>query len=210
MLITGTSSGLGAALAKVFEEKGWNVIATVRKDLDVGDQSSLDEFVATLGGKPIDVLINNAGVYDAPPEDDDAVISKMDEVANALRINSAGPRILSEALIPNLKAGSEKLIVTISSGMGTFAKLNDYSARHWPYSASKAALNYEMTSFNRLFPDIKSVLVHPGSVKTKIGGEQADMEPIVSAEKIYGLIENHESKLVVGKINVYDGSQIEL
>lgn len=209
VLITGTSSGLGRGLAEVFRDKHWDVIATTRKELDISEQKFIDEFVNSLGDKPIDVLINNAGVYDSTAVNYEDVVSTMDDVDAVFRTNAIGPRILTEKLVSNLEKSQLKLIVTITSGMGTHSQMSSYSAKHWPYSASKAAADFEMSSFALVHPKIKSVLIHPGSVISKIGGEGASVEPRDAAEKILDLIENHEVKLPNGKLVNTEGKVIE-
>lgn len=209
VLITGAGSGIGKALAQVFAKNGWEVIAATHKDLDVASQKSIEAFVKKLNGKSVDVLINNAGVYDSGSVDRETVVSTVDDVTNVLKVNTIGPRALSEALLPNLKKGTEKLVVTISSVMGTYAALDTYTAEHWPYSLSKNAVNYAMTSFSKLNPTIKIVLIHPGWVKTKIGGSGAQLEPEFSAGKIFELIQDHKSKLKNGEFVDYEGKSLE-
>ena len=159
-------------------------------------------------GKAIDVLINCAGVYDGPA-DGDSTATTIKRITKVFQVNTIGAKILTDLLLPNLLKGEEKLIVTISSIMSTYAKLDEYTAKHWSYSASKMALNCAMISFNKEHPEIKSVLIHPGWVKTKMGGKDAIIEPSESAEGIYKLIKNHQSDLLNGKLIDYQGKLIE-
>jgi len=208
ILITGVGSGLGKSLKKIFVENGWEVIALTHKDLDVADQKSIEELAKKLQGKPIDVLINCAGVYDGPA-DGDSTATTIEGITKVFQVNTIGAKILTDLLVPNLLLGKEKLVVTISSIMSTYAKLDEYAAQHWSYGASKMAVNYAMLSFNKVHPEIKSVLIHPGWVKTKIGGKDAIIEPNESAEGIYKLINNHQSDLPNGKLIDYQGKLIE-
>ena len=228
IVITGAASGLGLELCKVFSSNGWNVIATCRQSddfpkkhlnenitvlpLDVSDQRSIDIFVANLKERPIDVLVNCAGIYDSRQNsvDDDTMISTLPNVTKIFQVNSISPKILADSLSPNLKRGSEKLVVTISSGMGTYSEMDEYHAEHWPYSASKAAVNYSMIAFAKQYPDIKSVLISPGWMKTKIGGKDATVEASFSAQKIFGLISYHKDKLPNGKLIDYQGNVMRL
>lgn len=209
VLITGAGSGLGKALSKVFIKNNWETLALPHEELDVTDQKSIAVLVKKLNGKPIDVLINNAGIYDGPADGEPTAVT-IPLITNVFQVNSVGPWILANSLLPNLLKGKERLIVTISSIMGAYRKLDDYYARHWSYGASKMAVNYAMLSFNREHPGIKCALVHPGWVKTKIGGKDAVVDPRDSAEGIYKLIEDHKSKLPVGKLINYQGNIIEL
>ena len=93
--------------------------------------------------------------------------------------------------------------------MSTYDKLDEYAAKHWSYGASKMALNYAMISFNKEHLEIKSTLIHPGWVKTKMGGKDALIEPSESAEGIYKLIINHQSDLPNGKLIDYQGKLIK-
>ena len=208
VLITGAGSGVGEALKEVFNKHEWEVIALAHEDLDIAEQKSIEELIKKLQGKPIDVLINCAGVYDGPA-DGDSTVTTIDSTTKVFLVNTIGPKILADLLLPNLLKGKEKLIVTISSVMSTYFKLDDYAARHWSYGASKMAVNYAMISFTKEHPEIKSVLIHPGWVKTKIGGIDAVITPNESAVGIYKLIINHQSSLLNGKLIDYQGNLIE-
>lgn len=94
--------------------------------------------------------------------------------------------------------------------MGTYTGMDSYHAMHWPYSASKAAVNYAMVAFAKQRSDIKSALIHPGWVKTKIGGVDAPLEPSFVAQKIFELISEHKTKLPNGKLVDYQGNIMEL
>ena len=196
VLITGAAKGLGLDLSRAFLDGGWSVIATGRDaadipqdvstnpkakalSLDVTDESSIRNVSVALSNVPIDVLINNAGIYDSPSVDDDSAVRDMDHIIKVFRTNSIGPKFVSEALADNLEKGGEKLVVTISSGMGTYAQLfgegmtsvsrgksDVYTASHWAYSASKTAANYSMLCFHVLHPNIKSVLINPGWIRS--------------------------------------------
>lgn len=208
VLITGAGSGLGQALKEIFVKNNWEIIPITHKDLDISNQKSIEELIKKIQGKPIDVFINCVGVYDGPA-DGDSTATTIEGITKVFQVNTIGAKILADLLLPNLLKGEEKLIVTISSIMSTYAKLDEYAAKHWSYSASKMALNYAMISFNKEHPEIKSVLIHPGWVKTKIGGKDALIEPSESAEGIYKLINNHQSDLHNGKLTDYQGKLIK-
>ena len=225
VFITGAGRGLGLELTKVFLRNGWRVIAACRNskelpadtaavqnilalDLDVTDQRSLEACAEKIKGTPVDVLINNAGIYDSASVDEETVITSLPEITKVFQVNSIGPKLVSEALLGNLQAGSEKLVVTISSSMGTYEMLDEYHAQHWPYCASKAAVNYIMTAFAKEHPEIKTSLINPGWMKTAIGGKDAELEPSFSAEKIFALITDHTNKLRNTELVDYEGSPI--
>ncbi len=212
IFITGAGRGLGLELAKVFLKHDWRVVAAYHAsdplpadvaahanvqtvELDVTSDSSIAAAAAAVKGTAIDVLVNNAGIYDTVSAHDDTVVSTVAQITRVFQINSIGPKLVSEALLPNLLSGGEKLIVTISSGMGTYQMLNAYHSKHWPYATSKSAVNYIMTAFHQAHPEIKTSMITPGWMKTQIGGKNAEVDPSVSAEKIFGLIANHPEKL---------------
>jgi NAD(P)-dependent dehydrogenase (short-subunit alcohol dehydrogenase family) len=221
VLVTGVNRGLGFALATGFLEAGWRVIGLAREMpelpqsdrlqvelCDLADGPSIGAIAARLQGAPIDVIINNAAMYDSQPNDDTATTDHT-KLTRLFQVNTVAPKVLADALAGNLHAGVDKLVVTMSSGMGTYAEFDDYSARHWAYSASKAAVNYAMVSFAKLNPSFKSVLVNPGWMQTAIGGEDAPLKPEESAAAIIDLIMNHEDKLPNARMVDYDGKHMD-
>jgi len=132
VLITGANRGLGLEFAKQFKEKGYNVIGTARKpleakelnelgvqveQLDVADPISLQEFSKRMSGIPVDILINNAGVF----LDRRATLEtvKPEDMAKTFAVNSAGPLFVTQALLPNMRSGKLKQVVNISSQLGS-------------------------------------------------------------------------------------------
>jgi len=129
-LITGANRGIGLALVREFQSKGHTVIATARdlaaaKDLkatgaelhtlDVSDAASIKALAEALKGRPIDFLINNAGLGDR------ADISRLDydRFEEILRVNTIAPIRVLDALTPNLAAGKEKIAAALSSQLGS-------------------------------------------------------------------------------------------
>ncbi len=205
VFITGANRGLGLELVKVFLKNSWKVFAACRNKnnfpaeisgsqnltvltLDIINQDSVNAALREFGVTPVDVLINNAGIFDSTSVDDDKVASTVEAAGKVFETNSVAPRLLAERLVPNLRAGTGKMILTISSHMGTHSKMDEYHAQHWVYSASKAAVNYAMSAFGLLHPDLKSVLIHPGWMKTDMGSSSAPLEPEFSAQKIFILV----------------------
>jgi len=214
---------LGLALAKAALAAGWKVIAVARTApeipsspnlqvelCDLSSDPALQALLLKLQNVPIDVLVNNAGVYDSPSADDPSAINDYAALTNVFKVNAIVPKLLADALVPNLQARQEKLVVTISSGMGTYAEFEEYHAEHWAYGASKAALNYAMISFAALHKDIKSSLVNPGWMQTKMGGKDATIPPEESAANILDLITNHQTKLPNAKMVDRLGEAMEL
>jgi len=198
ILITGASRGIGRELATRLQARGERVTATVRRAadgeplsalgidvhlLDVTEQASIDGLVADLAGAPIDVLINNAGLYGTRPEFEGLEI---DDVRRVFEVNAFGPLRVTQALLPNLRAGGLKKVAHLTSKMGSIA--DNTSGGSYAYRASKSALNMFAKSFALDFAaeGIASCVLHPGWVQTDMGGPSA---PVQVADSAAGLIE---------------------
>ena len=160
VLITGANRGLGLEFAKQYAADGWSVIATCRNPIGVGelaqiegniavygleilDPASLTRFAADLGDKPIDVLINNAGVYGPKPvKAADVTVADWTPV---FQTNAMAPLLVSRTLLKNVKASERKMIVNISSIMGSIEK--GAGPSEYIYRSSKAALNMVMACY---------------------------------------------------------------
>jgi NAD(P)-dependent dehydrogenase (short-subunit alcohol dehydrogenase family) len=164
--------------------------------LDVTSDDSVKALAKELAGTPIDVLINNAGVGGGS----NIGISKVDFelMKPAFDINALGPLRVTQALLPNLRAGERRTIVSITSRMGSIA---DNSEGDWyAYRASKAALN--MFSKNlalELAPEgFICVVMHPGWVRTRMGTDKA---PLSVEESVSHMMR------VIGNLSVGDTGQ---
>ncbi|MEM8757606.1 MAG: SDR family oxidoreductase [Planctomycetota bacterium] len=195
-LITGANRGIGFELAKQLAERQDIVIGTARDpgsatalfeagvevvELDVADDDLLAALPEQVADRPIDVLINNAGVYNDKAGLDGTDLEKF---MQSMRINAAGPLAVTRALLPRLEAGGKKLVVNISSTMGSLT--NTANGGSYGYRASKAALNMvTRTLAVDLAPQgIGVVCVHPGWVETDMGGKGADLSPEESSRNI--------------------------
>jgi len=189
VLITGANRGLGLEFARQYAADGWNVIATARNPdgadeleslsvealaLDVADAASVDALATALEGRPIDLLINNAGIF---PRVRGIEEIDFDDYGRTLVVNSVGPVRVTRALLPNLRAGEMKTVVNITSRLGSIA-LTDNGV-FYGYRESKAALNmFSRTLAMELKPEGFTVLtIHPGWVRTDMGGENANLSP---------------------------------
>jgi NAD(P)-dependent dehydrogenase (short-subunit alcohol dehydrogenase family) len=209
VLITGANRGLGLEFCRQYGAAGWQVIACCRhpeaapeltaltdqhpsievRGLDVSRFAAIDELSLALRDRPIDVLINNAGVYgDAERQ----VLGHIDYAAweNVFRVNAEAPVRMVEAFLPQLAAGQRKLIVAISTLMGSIG--DNTSGGHIQYRSSKAALNAAMKSLSLDLrgQGIGVLILHPGWVRTEMGGPQA---PTLPAESIAGMRQVIES-----------------
>jgi NAD(P)-dependent dehydrogenase (short-subunit alcohol dehydrogenase family) len=203
VLITGANSGLGLEFTKQYAAKGWNVIATHRRrdmpetlaevvsqypkvrveTLDVTDVAQARALAARLADVAVDVLINNAGVYNdrsgcasgdeaCPGDWSTQSFGQMNyELLDTIMdVNIKGPLVVSEAFYPNVKAGTLKKIVAISSSNGTITgELPNPRPGATFYRMSKAALNREMQIVAAsVKPDgVTVVILNPGPTLTE-------------------------------------------
>ncbi len=206
ILITGIGQGIGKALAEKFLNEGHVVIGTVYDTTDIHSHDKLytvsldlskSESISTCVENikeinlPIDVVINNAGIL--ADEDDTQVV--VDKLRKTLEVNLIGTIDFTERIIPLVSTDGH--IINISSSAGSLA-LAEEGASHYPYhypsyKISKAALNmYTVTLALRLkAKGITVSSVHPGWVKTAMGGSDADTTPEQVAEEIYSFAFSH-------------------
>jgi NAD(P)-dependent dehydrogenase (short-subunit alcohol dehydrogenase family) len=197
VLITGANRGIGLEYARQFAARGYKVIGTARdpadakelaavadrvEPLDVTDAASVAALAARLNGAAIDILVNNAGVFDRKDVSVDRVDFAMME--QTLAVNTLGPLRVTQALLPNLRAGKRRTIVNMSSQLGSIELSN---GRWYAYRASKAALNQvNKTLSAELAPEgFTCVVLHPGWVRTELGGADATYS---AQESVGGLI----------------------
>ena len=202
MLITGANRGIGLELARQFAAAGWQVIGTARRpdaaqeleetgadiiQLDVTDQQSVARLSNDLDGRPIDVLINNAGIQRLMWTIEEVDFEQFDQL---LAVNTVGPVRVTQALLPNLRAGAMKTIVNVTSNLGSIGENAD--GGFYGYRESKAALNMFTKSLAAdLGPDgFTCIVIHPGWVRTDMGGSSAPVEVEDSAAGIRRVIDN--------------------
>jgi len=205
VVITGANRGIGLELARHYQREGWQVTGVCRESskeleevaevidrIDITSAADVKRMAEALSRKPIDLLINNAGLLN------DEVLGQLnfDSIRLQMEINAYAPLRISEALLPNLVAGSK--IALITSRMGSIAD-NDSGGRYG-YRASKAALNAFGKSLSVDLKDrgIAVALLHPGYVKTRMvnfGGLISPEESAAGlAQRIAGLnLENSGS-----------------
>lgn len=189
-VITGANRGLGLEFAGVYLAHGWTVHAGCRHParadglrrlegdlhihaLDVDDPKDVRALAESLGGEPVDLLINNAGVYGKR----DAKLGAFDyaDWEQVLRTNVLSPIRLAETLAGNVARSAQKKMAFVTSRMGSITMNAGGSIA---YRTSKAALNMAVSC---LALDMKSrgvtcVLLHPGWVRTDMGGPNAAIE----------------------------------
>jgi NAD(P)-dependent dehydrogenase (short-subunit alcohol dehydrogenase family) len=202
VVITGGKSGLGLELAKAYEAAGHHVIVGCRNaavapvgeayELDMASESSIDAFAAHLGDRPIDVLINNAGIdgrnVGATDGHREALTISSAAFTAVMEVNVNGPLLLTQHLAPNLRATKGK-VVNISSQIASM-EVAQTMGRDISYAASKAAFNMVSIKLAQaLKPDgVTVVMMHPGWLRTAMGGPSAAVEPDVAAAEIMATI----------------------
>ena len=149
--------------------------------LDIDDEASADAFVAALTEKygKVDFVIYNAGVsgtFSTPK-----AVSKTDLV-NTFTTNAFAPISLTDKMLPLLKASKDPRAVYVSTMMSSLALVNNSVMPS--YRASKVALNMLVRTLAQDVPEVAFMLVHPGWVKTAMGGENAPVLPDDSAAGI--------------------------
>jgi NAD(P)-dependent dehydrogenase (short-subunit alcohol dehydrogenase family) len=196
LLVTGANRGIGLEWVRQASRDGWLVHATCRDParakelstlaaesggrvqvhaLEVRDPAAVDALATTLAGVAIDVLLNNAGVYGQS----DGGFGRTDAELwrQTFDINVIAPMKLMEAFVDHVAASTQKCMVAISSKMGSIT--DNTSGGVYVYRSSKAALNMVMrsVSIDLAARGITAVTLHPGWVRTDMGGPNALMEP---------------------------------
>jgi NAD(P)-dependent dehydrogenase (short-subunit alcohol dehydrogenase family) len=208
VFITGAGRGLGLCLATLFLEKGYTVFAGQYKEsrnltdlaeagnqnlrrvqIDVADSKSVEHVALEVGSLAagLDVLVNNAAVC----ESEGSVLEDLnfEETAQILNVNTLGPLRVTKAFLPLLRRGKMKIIVNISSEAGSIE--NCWRKGMFGYSMSKAALNMQSRLLDNYLTGegfrVKSI--HPGWMRTDMGGKNADIGPDEAAQGIFKIVE---------------------
>jgi NAD(P)-dependent dehydrogenase (short-subunit alcohol dehydrogenase family) len=232
VFITGANRGIGLEFVKQYVAEGADVHASCRRPggaaelkalerenrsrlhvhaLDVTRTEAIQRLAGALAEKPIDILINNAGVF-GPNADVDKdqrqSLGSIDEeiVAKVMRINAIAPLVVAQSFTEHVAKSAEKKMVAISSSM---ASIGEGSGGHYAYRMSKAALNMAMTVLGRdLQPRGVSVLVFcPGWVQTEMGGAHA---PQTVEQSVRGLRQLIDARSAPGiaDFRLFDGTPL--
>jgi len=226
VLITGANRGIGLEMVKYAMQQGWRVFACCRNPhtadnlfniaklsngqisvhiADMLELATLQALSYELRNDPIDILINNAGIYGSDNNKFGAV--DVNGWLQAFQVNSIAPLKMVEAFAEQLLMGERKLVACMSSKMGSMA--DNGFGNSYIYRSSKAALNAVVKS---LSIDLKSqgiitVALHPGWVKTDMGGPDAEITARESVELLF----SHLMLLTIedsGRFIDIDGSDI--
>ncbi|UVL62285.1 SDR family oxidoreductase [Pseudomonas sp. B21-032] len=217
-LIIGASRGLGLGLVQRLVEDGWNVLATVRdparaetlralprvqvETLEMNSTSQLDALQQRLQGQVFDLLFVNAGVMG--PGDQNPERAQLADVGELFLTNAVSPIRVAQRLAPQLR--EDGVLAFMSSILGSVA-IPDGSEMCL-YKASKAALNSMINSFVTLQQPQQTVLaMHPGWVKTDMGGENAEIDVLTSTRGMLEQIKANAGKGGLHFIN-YKGESL--
>jgi NAD(P)-dependent dehydrogenase (short-subunit alcohol dehydrogenase family) len=226
-LVTGASRGLGLELVRQYSADGWDVLACARAlgeaqdlrrladerggrvalhPLDVTDFAAVDSLAQRLRDVPIDVLINSAGSMGGRGSSFGA--SDFAEWDRIFRLNAFAPLKIAEAFVGHVARSAHKKIISISTIMASMARNN--MGGFYAYRASKAALNAIMVSIaidlQRRHRIIAAVL-HPGWVRTDMGGPRAEIDPRTSVAGMRRVI-GDLTPAQAGRFWTYDGSEL--
>jgi NAD(P)-dependent dehydrogenase (short-subunit alcohol dehydrogenase family) len=185
IFITGASSGIGRATARLFQERGWKVAVAVRDPAAVADLAALERVrayrldvtegpsveaaiaaaVADFGG--VDVLVNNAGYAALGPFE----AASEEQLRRQFETNVFGLMRVTRAILPHFRARRAGAIVNVSSiaGQLTLPLYSLYHASKWAVEGFSESLAYELRPFG-----IKVRLIEPGSIKTDFYGRSMD------------------------------------
>jgi NAD(P)-dependent dehydrogenase (short-subunit alcohol dehydrogenase family) len=243
VLITGANSGIGLEFTRQYAAKGWTVIATHRRtvapaslaelaakyskvrleQLDVTRVDQVQALAKKLANVPIDVLINNAGVYNdrsgCAPEDEGCpgdwttqTFGKMhfDLFDTIMAVNVKGPLIVSEAFFANVKASRQKKLVAISSSNGTLTGESPVRPGTIFYRTSKAALNRSMqiVASSVKADGVTVVMLNPGPTLTEHQAYLKDFKGMLKTSfTVENMIRTIEQVTLqdTGKFLRYDG-----
>ena len=225
ILVTGANRGIGLELVKQYCNQNYQVIGTYRNEntsgefismsrnlnnlkvysLDVSSDQSLKDFSSKLGDTPVDIFINNAGVYGPR----DSSFNNVDERnwISVFQTNAIAPLLLTQLIIENLRNGSQKKLIYITSKMGSID--DNKSGGAYIYRSSKTALNSVVKSISLdLAKDgMKVALLHPGWVRTDMGGPNGLIDATTSVSRMTEVIDRL-SQSDSGCFFNYDGSKI--
>ena len=226
-LVTGANRGLGLAFTAELLERGARVLACCRDPahaevlaalaaahgerlsihpLDVADANAIAALttVAATRLQRIDLLVNNAGVLVSGERFGNV---RAESLATSFAVNATAPLLVTQALCPLLALGNRPRVLCVTSQLGSIAQASSF--RTISYAMSKAALNMAVKRLAaELSPrGIVVLAVHPGWVKSAMGGKGATLAPAASAHALLGLIER-ATVAEGGKFFAYDGAEL--
>jgi short-subunit dehydrogenase len=198
IFITGASAGLGKSTAKLFQSKGWHVIATMRNPeneteltelenvtvlkLDVANPSQIQEVIRkVIGLHSIDVVLNNAGY---------GLIGALEaltdeQITRQIETNLLGLIRVTKAFIPHLRANKKGIFINVTSMFGLigYPTCSVYSATKFAIEGFSESLAYELAHFG-----VKVKTVAPGGMQTDFAGRSLDGGQHEAYQKLMGKV----------------------
>jgi NAD(P)-dependent dehydrogenase (short-subunit alcohol dehydrogenase family) len=229
ILITGSNRGIGLEWVRQYAEENWKVFATCRYPseaealhaltkkysnicihrLDITKSDEINAFAVEMLNIPIDILVNNAGVYLEKYWDVNLMKRSInyEDWEYTFRVNTLGPVRITGALIDNIALSEKRLVVITSTHMASISDIAEPGAYY--YRSTKAALNAAMEGIASELRrrDIGLLILHPGHVKTRMGGPGTDLLPKDSVRGMRKLIERFEMEYT-GCFYKYDGTRM--
>ncbi len=228
ILVTGASRGMGLEWVRLCGERGWRVYATCRDPFEAGELRRLDEqldtvslhkldvtdpaqiatLARTLPNASIDVLLHNAGVwYDWEPTQRVGKLN-FETWEETWRVNVLGVARITDALLEQVARSDLRLVVGITNEMGCVSNIS--SPGSYAYRASKAALNAMLHGMSHELRkrNVGVLLLHPGWVRTKLGGESASLSPAEAVEAMLERIAGFTMEQT-GRLFNYRGREIK-
>ncbi|MBW2067059.1 MAG: SDR family oxidoreductase [Deltaproteobacteria bacterium] len=227
VLITGSNRGLGLEWVRQYAAEGWKVYATCRYPegahelqemarqekgvsihrLDITKAGDVHDISVELMNQPLDVLVNNAGVYMEKYKEIALGRMRYEDWLYTFRVNTLGAVRVTEALLDNVSRGKKKLAVVISTHMASVTDIE--ASGSYYYRSTKAALNAAMEGISRELKrrGIGLLLLHPGWVRTRMGGEGTSLMPAESVRGMRKLVEDFRIEQT-GRFIRYDGVEM--
>lgn len=209
IIITGANRGLGFHLSTIAAQRGHNVIAGIRAaspdgqllelinrypgqikavELDVSREDTVARLAETLraDNQAVDAIVNSAAILLGRGGTLETL--SLDDVAQSFEVNLYGPMRVVKHLLPLMPDGGQRIILNISSEAGSLS--NAYGG-DYPYALSKAAINMFSKQLKKYVKakEIRVYALHPGWIKTDMGGEKAPGDPLESAMGILDIVE---------------------
>lgn len=222
VLITGANRGLGLEFARQYTKAGWRVIATCRTlakaeglralgaavtvhPLDVADLAAVARFGRDLSAETIDLLIANAGISGPGDMTPESVAPYASAWMETFRVNAMAPLALAGAFVTQVARSEQRKMIALSSRLGSMGANGDGGL--YAYRSSKAALNAVWRSFALDHPELIAAVLHPGWVRTDMGGPTALLnveESVAGMRRVIAGLGKADS----GRFYNHDGSPI--
>jgi len=171
ILITGTTSGVGATIAYDYIEKGWNVIGLARGEslfdypnykhyqVDIGNPYHLNEVFFQIGDKNIDILVNNAAVFKMKSFSQTSI----DEIDDMIDINLKGAMYVTKFALQNMEKGSRIFFINSVAGLEELENQSAYCSSKHGLTGFAGVLGQELRPRG-----IKVTSIHPGGIDTPL------------------------------------------